>query len=280
MMVRVERGLLVALLVFAVACAPPASSDPAGADDETGNELPNTGTEPSTSGDEQSSGVFVPNPDVESATECDPFLQDCEPGHKCAPYSSSGGSWDANKCVPILGDGAPGEPCTYDGVVEATDSCDATSMCWYIAKDDDQMIGRCTPFCAGTPDVPSCPSGSSCSISCDGSLNVCIANCNPLEQDCLGTGCFWDGGNFNCIFTSQDIPEGEPCGFINDCAAGLMCAAAEVVPDCQGSACCAAFCNLDEPKCALEGTECTAFFEQGTAPPGYENVGVCIMPAP
>jgi hypothetical protein len=29
---------------------------------------------------------------------------------------------DGNKCVPILGDGQPGEACTYDGTVEATET--------------------------------------------------------------------------------------------------------------------------------------------------------------
>jgi hypothetical protein len=59
---------------------------------------------------------------------------------------------------------------------------------------------------------------------------------------------------------------------------GLMCATAEVMPDCAGSSCCAAFCDLSAPTCGLEGTECSAFFNAGEPPPGYENLGICIVP--
>jgi hypothetical protein len=35
---------------------------------------------------------------------------------------------------------------------------------------------------------------------------------------------------------------------------------------------------LSDPSCATVGTECTAFFAEGTAPPAYVDVGVCIIP--
>jgi len=104
-------------------------------------------------------------------------------------------------------------------------------------------------------------------------------SCDPLGDDCdSGEGCYWDGGGFSCLFADPGLSEGEPCGFINDCAGGLLCASAEVVPDCQGSACCAAFCDLNDPVCQLEGTECVEFFEEGNAPPGLEGVGLCGLP--
>ncbi len=239
------------------------------------------GDDPTTSTSTTSSeSVFVPmGDDFGGVSECDPFLQDCPEGEKCVPYGSTGGNWDANKCVPVMGDGAPGDQCTYGGVVEATDDCDATSHCWDVMDVDGMAVGTCTQFCTGSADAPDCPPGTSCLIANDGSINMCITNCDPLLQDCgAGLACFWANGNFNCIFTTQDIPLGEPCGFINDCAAGTACLTAEVMPNCNGSACCGSFCDLSDPVCPQDGTECSAFFEEGMAPPGYENVGVCIIP--
>jgi hypothetical protein len=224
-------------------------------------------------------GGFVPDEDFGGVSECDPWTQDCPMGEKCVAYGSTGGNWDANKCVAVTGDGAAGDTCTYGGVVEATDDCDANTHCWDVMDVDGQPIGVCTAFCTGTADNPMCEPGTSCLIANDGSINLCITNCDPLLQDCgSGLACFWANGNFNCIFTTQDIPLGEPCGFINDCIAGTGCLTAEVMPNCNGSACCGSFCDLGDPTCPQAGTECSAFFEEGMAPPGYESVGVCIIP--
>jgi hypothetical protein len=214
---------------------------------------------------------------------CDPFMQDCPEGEKCVPYSSMGGNWDANKCVPVMGDQAAGESCIYSGVVDSTDNCDATSFCWDVIDIDGQLIGICAPFCLGTADDPECPVGRTCPISADGGVNVCLTTCDPVAQECdEGRACYWANGNFNCILTTESIPAGEPCGFINDCAEGLGCFTAEVLPDCQGSACCSGFCdlNLGDGPCEalLPGTVCSSFFEENMAPPGYEHVGVCILP--
>jgi hypothetical protein len=249
---------------------------------ETSNstETETSGADPGESGGPLTSNGFVPEDDFAAVSSCDPFAQDCEPGQKCVPYGSTGGNWDANKCVPVLGDGKVGDPCTYDGVVEATDSCDATSMCWNLADVDGELIGTCAAFCSGTADNPECPVGSSCSISCDGSLNVCHKNCDPLLQDCLGLGCYWTSGSFECVFTGGDgLNEGDPCGFINDCSPGLACVTAEALPSCEGSACCSAFCDLAGPNCTLPGTECAPWFEEGMAPPEWEDVGVCLAPS-
>ena len=234
---------------------------------------------PSSSDDPQPVGGtgFVPDQDVGGANECDIFSQDCIDGEKCVPYASNGGTWDANKCVPVLGDGAVGEACNYSNVVEATDDCDADSACWNI---DANLMGVCTPFCEGSAQQPICDPGSTCIISNSGSVVFCVEGCNPIAQDCpAGQGCFWSGSTFSCNALTSDIQLGEPCGFINDCAEGLMCLDASVVPGCQGNACCGAFCDLDcggVAGCA-PGTVCTPFFEVDP-PPGSADVGVCIAP--
>jgi hypothetical protein len=225
--------------------------------------------------------TFIPpEDDFMAESQCDPFMQDCPEGEKCVPYGSTGGNWDANKCVPVTGDGQTGDTCTWAGIVEATDDCGADSVCWDVMDVDGQLVGVCTPFCGGTADAPICDPGSSCIIANDGSVTLCLTTCDPLLQDCSdGLACFWANTDFNCIFTTQNIPTGEPCGFINDCAAGNLCTDAANLPVCNGSACCASYCDLTDPTCGVEGTECVTFFEEGMAPPGYEDIGVCILPA-
>ena len=82
--------------------------------------------------------------------------------------------------------------------------------------------------------------------------------------------------------TTEEIGLGSVCGFLNDCAGGLVCLTSEVLPTCDGASCCGAFCELslgDGPcEAAMPGTVCTAFFEEGAAPEGYEDVGVCVVP--
>ncbi len=223
-------------------------------------------------------GVFVPDEDIAGATSCDAWAQDCPEDEKCVAYASSGGTWDANKCVPINGDGQVGDPCMYTSSAESTDDCGAGTWCWDVNAEG---VGTCTALCSGSPDSPICDPGTSCSIANNGSINLCLQSCNPLLQDCPvdGTSCFWDGGAFVCANATQDLPAGEPCGFINDCIAGTICLAPEAFPTCDGaSGCCGEFCDLTDPTCTISGTECAAFFEEGTAPPGYEDVGVCAIP--
>ena len=226
-------------------------------------------------------GGFVPDEDFGTPSECGIFMQDCPLGEKCVPYSSNGGNWNANKCVPVQGNGMVGESCQYAGTIEATDDCDADSACWDVMEINGQQIGTCTAFCGGTPEAPVCPQGTSCLQSGDGSIAFCVDTCNPLTQECPpGEACFWANDAFNCIFTTSEIPVGQPCGFINDCAEGLICLTAEVVPNCGGGACCGEFCDLDcgGNPCTQPGTVCTPFFSMGMAPFGDGDVGVCILP--
>jgi hypothetical protein len=232
--------------------------------------------ETTTTGDDTTTGSFVPTDDVPAANSCDPWLQDCPEGEKCAAYQM-GDTWDANKCVPVMGEGVEGDECTYDGALAGTDTCAVGHMCYYTNMDG---VGTCIPQCEGSADAGTCPVGFNCSISNNGSLILCVYDCNPLLQDCAPaeTGCFWDGALFNCD-PAGDIPEGGVCAYINDCSPGQICLDATAVPNCAGSACCGAYCDIDEPVCLIEGTECTTFWDEGTAPPGLENVGICVLPA-
>jgi hypothetical protein len=247
--------------------------------DESETEAP-VDTEESESESESESGIFVPDIGEEVTPACDPFAQDCPSGEKCVPWASSGDTWDANKCVPVTGDGQPGDTCSSGGATAGTDSCAEDSICWDVKDVDGELIGVCTEFCSGSANDPICGPQTSCVIANEGSITLCIATCDPLLQDCAeGLGCFWANEDFNCVFTTDEIPTGEPCGYINDCAPGNLCADASALPSCGGSACCAPYCDLLAPKCGgLAQTECVTFFEEGLAPPGYEDVGICLLP--
>jgi hypothetical protein len=226
---------------------------------------------------------FVPEYDFVGDGDCDSFAQDCPEGEKCVPYSSTGSNWDANKCVLVLGDQEPGEPCHYSDVVTATDDCDATSFCWDVIDVDGENIGTCAAFCTGTADDPECPdlpgcADLSCLINGDSSINLCVSTCDPLAQDCgPGLACYWANNGFNCIFTTQDLPIGEECGYINDCVGGAVCTESELLPACAGAACCTAFCDLaalvDPCPDLLEGTICVEFDV-----PDDCAVGRCLAP--
>jgi hypothetical protein len=235
-----------------------------------------TDTDDGTDDPTLSGGSFYAGPtDFSSPSECDPWMQDCPEGEKCVPYASTGGNWDANKCVVIIGDGEPGDACNSGGVVEATDNCDGSSVCWNVELIDDELVGTCTAFCTGTPDQPQCAEGSTCVVANDGSITLCMQACDPLAQDCEeGFGCHWVGNQFACL-AGLDEPIGEPCD-VGECSAGSACVAAELVPDCAGTACCAAFCSISEPTCVEPTSECIPFFED--PPAGYEDVGICVAP--
>jgi hypothetical protein len=288
----VERlaGLSVIPVLVTLACGPAGIADDAGTTTTGPDTLESSTTQPDPTGTSEtgtsettgweSTTSFVPVFD-EMFETCDVWGQDCPDGEKCVPYASSGSFWDNHKCVAIMGDQASGEPCWSGGAAEGTDNCDATSFCWDVIDVEGEPVGTCTAFCTGTPDDPMCPPASQCLIGGDSTITLCIPTCDPLAQDCdAGLACYWAHNDFNCIVTTQDIPAGQPCGFINDCALGLMCLNGEWLPDCAGAACCSAFCDItlgDGPCDALPGTSCEPFFEDGTAPPGDEAVGICRL---
>lgn len=268
------------LSLVLAACAPPRLPVDPKADESISSSTSATSTETSTT---ESNTVFVPDYHPPMLYECDLFAQDCTDGEKCVPYSSMGSYFDGSKCVPVTGDQAPGELCSYGGTAAATDDCDENSGCWDIHELDGEQVGICHAFCLGNADNPMCPAGSSCSLDSDGAWAFCFVTCDPVAQDCgPGLGCYWANVEFTCTFTSN-IPAGEPCGLVNDCAPGLACVPADLLPICSDTACCARFCylSLGDSQCdATPGTACLPFFEEGMAPPGEEDIGVCIVPAP
>ncbi|RMG95554.1 MAG: ribulose phosphate epimerase [Deltaproteobacteria bacterium] len=226
--------------------------------------------------------------------ECDVWMQDCPDGEKCMPWADDGGnSWNALKCSPVDPDPKqPGDTCTAEGGgVSGVDDCDVGSMCWNV--DPETNMGTCVAFCEGSAEAATCAEPDrTCVIANDGVLILCLPACDPLLQDCApGDTCLpnTSGDGFACILdASGDMaPAGTPCEFANACNVGHICAGAQFVPGCMGSlGCCAPYCDTTDPDAndtcanayASPGAECVPFFEMGMAPPGHEDVGLCIIP--
>lgn len=248
-----------------------------------------TGTDPTTTDATDTGADATTAPTTTDTTgtaegqPCDPFAQDCPDDFKCAPYASDGGPvWDANKCVPVTGEHAPGQGCVVtDGPTSGYDSCVAGSMC---AGVDDMGIGICILLCAGTEQSPSCPGGLECVSFNDGAINQCVQICDPLlDGDCAQSTdiCVPYVDTFVCVEDAsgggaQDYMD---CEYINECGDGRFCGDGLLAPSlCTGGmvGCCLPLCSLVvDPSGCVEPTLCQPFFPEGEAPPKYAGLGYC-----
>ncbi|MDC0720121.1 ribulose phosphate epimerase [Nannocystis bainbridge] len=248
-----------------------------------------TGGEPDPSGEPSTTVPFIPVPDFFNPPECDPWVEDCPPGQKCMPFANDGGSsWNSTKCVDIVPDpDGLDEPCTVvDSGVSGEDSCDKHLQCFFV--DPDTLQGTCVAMCTGSPDNPGCAQpDATCMLSGDGVLILCLPDCDPLEPGCKpGEVCV---PNWTSTFTCTIDASGEegqvfdPCEFLNACDPGLVCLSPDLAEECDPASqgCCLPFCDLTAPlSCPGQGQECVPYFEQGQAPPGHEDLGVCGLPQP
>ena len=225
--------------------------------------------------------AFIPTPDAGGGTDypCDTFVQDCPAGEKCMPWANDGGSaWNATRCSPVVSDpGGPGEPCTVDGSgVSGLDDCERGAFCF----DVDPMTngGTCLPMVTGSANHPLCADPMRTpTISAEGVLNLCLASCRPLQNDCAqGQGCYPSFNAFTCVPDSSGAGgnAGDVCEFVNACSSGLACVLSDVVPGCEGAGCCTPYCDTAAPSCP-EGLTCQPWPGDPTPLPGGENLGIC-----
>ena len=314
---RPARVCALAHLALALACTERPLDPAASATDATGGEpstatsldpsastaAPTSTSPPTTTSTSGTSGTSASSGDngatcnfvCEAATDpieedCDLWTDNCPEGQKCMPVSLDGDlTWQNSRCVPLVADPDElGEPCTVLGTgFDGLDTCDRRAMCW--SGDLDDKTGTCFPMCSGPPESPSCAPGSVCTISDDSVLILCLPSCDPLAQDCPnGDLCInnpQDPLSFVCVLDAGG-DEGQvfdPCEFANACDPGLLCLIPELAAECdpQALGCCLPFCDLSLPNaCPGQGQQCLPWFEQGQAPPGLENVGVCGIPLP
>ena len=218
--------------------------------------------------------------------ECDVWVQDCPEGQKCTPWENTRCGWYSTRCVDIAPNpGKPGDPCTVEGdIASGVDTCEKAALCWDV--DPDTLTGTCVAMCMGSQEKAQCPDGTSCVISESGVLILCLPNCDPLAQDCdAGSLCLEQspGAGFTCVLDASGDKGAlnDPCAYLNACDAGLACAPPALAAECDPNqaGCCLPFCDLTNPKCTNRGAVCLPWYEMGTAPPGYEDVGICgLMP--
>ena len=262
---------------------------------------PSTDVADDTGGDmgaDTSGAIFVAEPDLGDGSECSVFAQDCPVGFKCMPWASDGGNvWNEWGCKPLADEPAGvGESCHVEGSGSlGIDDCDLASMCWDV--DPETHEGTCVPFCAGSEEAPTCEDPKrGCVIVGDGTISIlCHSICNPLYDDCgegevcIDTSSVDSGWVCATDVSGESGAYGDPCAFLNGCEPGLICVSVgEVAPGeaCEGAAgCCTEICDLTDPagdqQCAgaADGQVCQPWYEAGDAPPGYETVGVCAVPA-
>ncbi|EDM77707.1 hypothetical protein PPSIR1_38621 [Plesiocystis pacifica SIR-1] len=258
-------------------------------DDEVGETAaPETDSETETEGTTETQGTEATETTTEGSettgapAPCDMFAQDCPEGQKCVTYWDGG--WQPPICVDVVGDTPYGEPCTHDGVNAPQDTCDADSWCFGFMRIEGEDVGTCTPFCLGDAEMAECPEGYACQISAEGPA-VCIDTCDPLLQNCPPLeACYWTNTQFACLPGGGVPLNNVPCMFTNDCMGGSLCLTGELFNLCEGANCCAEYCSIaggDGPCTEEEDAHvCVPFFEEGRAPEGWEDVGVCILPQP
>jgi len=225
-------------------------------------------------------GSFVMMPDGGGANECDPKVQDCDKGEKCTAWANDGGTfWNANRCIEVSGTGVAGDTCMVEGSgVSGLDDCDVGFICM---NTNEENIGSCIAFCAGEDE--DCGNGEVCAIYNDGVLPICLQGCDPLLQNCApGQSCI-DTPNqtFICFndASGEAGAEGDPCPpehGENSCDPGMWCGAGSF--GCDDVNCCTPFCDTSLDDC-ISPNECVSFFgTPDAAPPGFETVGVCVLP--
>ncbi|MCA9690122.1 MAG: hypothetical protein R3A51_16555 [Nannocystaceae bacterium] len=294
---------LAPIVALALACGsgdggPTAGSD--GSTSETGaseSSSASTASSDSTTdptGSDSGSSDGVPDSPVGGNT-CSLLSQDCPEGEKCVPWNEDGGIFPTGvKCVQEFPNpDTIGSKCTVQQFGSGEDSCEKGSMCLDLDNDGE---ATCIEFCMGDNQSDSyCMDNNyTCVELFVPVVPLCFRKCDPLVQDCPdGEGCFMDAPmlgaeGFVCMPLVQNLSPGggvygEGCIAMSNCVPGYSCVFAENVPDCNGNVyCCTPWCNITEDQPCLEYDEklnCIPWYTEGTAPPGFEQVGICgIMP--
>jgi hypothetical protein len=218
--------------------------------------------------------------------ECDVWAQDCPDGEKCVPWANDGGATlNATRCSPV-GPNEVGEPCAVEGSsVSGVDDCELGAVCFDV--DPETLEGTCVAQCTGSEASPQCGGDLSCFVV-GGFVNLCLSTCSPLVPTCeMDDVCAPWNDAFYCLpdGSGDGGQYGDEClGGINTCDPGLFCAFADDVPQCAGEMCCTEFCDVtvEDPNAqcsgAADGQQCVSWWNEGELPPGYENVGACVVP--
>ncbi len=252
-----------------------------------------TGVEVTTEGDSGSDdgGTFVVDPTVgcdEAPPEgvlyhctirCSVWYQDCPDGERCVPWSNDGSEvWNASRCVAVSPEPTGvGEVCTIEGSpASGLDSCEVGAMCWGV--DPDTLQGECVSLCTGSAAEPICAAGRECVNMNDGTVPLCLPQCDPLEPSCdAGEGCYPNAeGTWVCLATGTPVEVG---GFpIATCPSGSFGLPPDLVSGCEDDVCCVSVCNVNDPESGCEPHEsCESYYPEPGVPDVPPNpLGFCF----
>ena len=129
-------------------------------------------------------------------------------------------------------------------------------------------------------DAITCGIGETCVIV--GVDPQCLAHCPLLDLGYCGADnvCVPHGDVFVCApDASGDVGAvGDGCEYSNGCDPGHTCLNGEYVAGCNDQYCCSMFCDLGlADPCLAYGMQCVGWWEQGMAPQGFEDVGICVV---
>lgn len=280
------------LAICAALLALPACSSVVGAPDSSGGSQTGSADVGDGDGDETGSDTGMdetgdsgsgPGFDAGDGTaDCDPWAQDCPDGEKCTYFVD--GYETGTRCVPLDPEPkGPGETCHVEGDAwSGIDDCMEGALCHYV---DENGFGLCVEMCGGSPEDPSCSSPDAMCQVCGNNdcASLCLATCDPLDPNC-GTEQVCTPSNeglFVCTpggTQDGDGGYGAVCEFFNECDNGFACVPAEMLPGCDGSYCCTAYCDLSKQNVCPNELECVAFSEEDNVPEQYQHVGVCSFP--
>ena len=160
--------------------------------------------------------------------ECDLLQQDCDVGMTCRPVQTEVNVW-STRCVAGGGLKGPASHCT------SNNECEAGLFC--IGPQQPQDLRQCIPVCCESTDEP-CGSGTcNLNVSYDDQgtfVMMCSYSpeCTLLTADACPTGgeChIQELGLAACVPPSaQQVDEGGPCMFVNDCKDMQFCSPGDV----------------------------------------------------
>jgi len=166
-------------------------------------------------------------------------------------------------------------------------------MC--VLDNPEELGGQCRAFCdPGTGSGAVCDNDQTCKSFFEllpgvVTTPLCMDKCDPLTQDCSQEGwqCIPDTptesgqSGFLCSPPSPNPPKTalEPCALANDCEAGLACVPDDRVPDCSFTACCTAYCSLEDGDATCQEIHPDLRCVDWMSPdPTWSDVGACVIP--
>lgn len=296
------------LLVFVTACGPEvvpsaegsSTGEPAGettitASSTTSMEIESGSTTGSGSGTGMATSTtnglddtgWPPSPCEGAVCEWFDVYYACFDDERCMPWGYE--VWDNMRCSPIYENpGQPGDPCEVRGhAASGLDSCDEGSICWDVDPATNQ--GTCAAMCDGFLPNPICAEGTDCLLVRASVLAVCLPTCEPLADACgEGHACLPSFSGFACMWMglSENVAVGGSCDDVYDCQPGLVCvgltstASEETCYPGTDPGVCVPYCDLSAPDptvvCPNPSDVCLPYAEEGSLPPRYEDVGLCM----